>query len=74
MRSFGTAKISYVRVTDEKGLKEVGCPWSPNTLRQYHYLGKYPDLFSKVGGSLMLDVDEMKKLLKKGKGKAPTGA
>ena len=71
---FSGAKINWVKVTDAEGLKEVCCPWSPNTLRQYHYLGKYPGLITKAGGSLLIDVREMEKILAKGKGKAPTGA
>lgn len=69
-----SARISYVRVTDEDMLRQVGCPWATATLRQFHYEKKHPGLINKVGGLLMLDVAEMERILAAGRSVAPTGA
>jgi hypothetical protein len=41
----------------------LDCPIKPSTAYKWAHLGKYPQLFIKFGGILLLDLDKMGELL-----------
>ena len=63
------ASMTYVQISDEAGLKAVGCPWKPNTLYVLRSKGMYPKLFAKLSSrKVFLVVEELQKMMKEGIG------
>ena len=61
--------MTYVQISDEAGLKAVGCPWKPNTLYVLRSKGLYPKLFAKLSSrKVFLVVEELQKMMKEGIG------
>jgi hypothetical protein len=61
--------IKYVQISDEAGLKAVGCPWKPNTLYVLRSKGKFPKLFTKLTErKVFVVVEELERMLKEGIG------
>ena len=61
--------MTYVQISDEAGLKAVGCPWKPNTLYVLRSKGMYPKLFAKLSSrKVFLVVEELQKMMKEGIG------
>jgi hypothetical protein len=56
----------FVRVSQAKDL-----PFRPSTLFKWHHIGRYPELFSKVGHSLFVDVRKLAALFEAGRGQGP---
>ena len=51
----------FVKLKKED-LEKAGIPFSPKTLYKWAITGKYPELFSKVGGRLLVDTKAFEKL------------
>jgi len=62
------SKPRFVPIYDEDLLKEHGVFLSPTTLRMWRSQKKYPQLFTKVGGRVYIDLCEYEKLVLQGKG------
>ncbi len=61
--------IKYVQLSDEKGLKAIGCPWKPNTLYVLRSKGMYPKLFAKLSSrKVFLVVEELNRMMREGIG------
>ena len=46
-----------VKVTDREGLKAIDMPYNKRTLHIYHSIGKYPEIFVKIGHLLFIDAE-----------------
>lgn len=61
--------VKYVQLSDEKGLKAIGCPWKPNTLYVFRSKGMYPKLFAKLSSrKVFVVVAELKRMMEDGIG------
>lgn len=47
-----------------RALEEAGIPFSPNTLRAWARKGKYPSVFTKVGGRVYVKLEEWQRVMK----------
>jgi hypothetical protein len=48
-------------------LNDVSAPIRTATAYKWHHLGRFPELFHRVGGKLFLDIDEFYRMAKDGK-------
>jgi len=62
-------KLKYIPVSNEALLKGNGVFLSPKTLRKQHCLGINPRIFLKFGGKLMIDIEEVEKIIAEAKRK-----
>jgi len=46
-----------IPVRDEKLLIENNIPITQKTLRKWHHIKRFPEIFVKVGGKLFVDLD-----------------
>jgi len=68
-RKLKPVTMTYVQISDEAGLKAIGCPWKPNTLYVLRSKGMYPKLFAKLSSrKVFLVVEELQKMLREGIG------
>jgi len=56
----------FIKVSEAK---RHGLPVSSATLYKWKHLGKYPELFKKLGGMLLIDLEELERLIVEGGGK-----
>lgn len=49
----------FVAVTDDKGLKRAGVPFSKGYLYNLRSSGRYLGLVVRIGGRLVVDLDEL---------------
>ena len=56
-----------IPVSDEKTLRQNGIYFKPSTLRKWHHLGKYPEIFIKLCSRLFIDLDKWRDLVEKAK-------
>jgi hypothetical protein len=61
---------NVVRVSKAKA-KDL--PFEAATFYKWHHLGKFPEIFIKVGGSLFVDLDRLEKTLEAGRGRGDNG-
>lgn len=54
----------YVRVSKIKKLP-FKLPLEPSTFYKWHHLGRYPHLFKKIGGILLIDLEALRSLIEK---------
>jgi hypothetical protein len=66
-KKFFGGTFMLVKVTDSEGLKSIGVPFSKRTLHIYHSIGKYPEIFVKIGRILCIDSDAWEKVVDKAK-------
>jgi len=52
----------YIPLYDEEALQAAGILISPHTLRKWRYLGRYPEMFTKLGGIVMVDREAYEKI------------
>lgn len=52
----------YVRVSQIKKLP-FKLPFERSTLYKWHHLGRYPHLFKKLGGILLIDLEALRSLI-----------
>jgi hypothetical protein len=57
---------NFIRVSQAKNL-----PFRPSTLFKWHHLGRYPEIFSKVGTSLFVDIEKLAALFENGRCQGP---
>lgn len=50
-------KLNLCRVTDKAALEAAGIPWRTKTLREMRLRGEHPQIFIKIGHTLMIDLD-----------------
>lgn len=43
--------------------REEGLPYKPATFYAWHYLGKYPEIFVKLGGGLFIDKKKLHEVI-----------
>ncbi len=58
--------MNFIRVS-----KATDLPFRPSTLYKWAHLGRFPQIFSKVGGALFVDVEKLESLFEDGRGKTP---
>jgi len=58
--------IRFIKVSEAK---RHGLPVSSATLYKWRHLGKYPELFRKLGGMLLVNLEEFERLIVEGGGK-----
>ena len=44
-------------------------PLSRSTMYKWRHIGKYPELFVKLGGAVFVDLDYLEKIVEQGRGK-----
>lgn len=54
----------FVPLKEIDRLKAQGFPWTRRYAYKLNHLGTYPNLFLKVGGTIMVDVHHLRELLK----------
>ena len=59
----------YVSISDEEGLRAIGCPWKVTSIYTLRSQKKYPKLFTKIGAKVYIVVEELERMLKEGVGK-----
>ncbi len=51
------SQVRYIPISNQQLLEKHGIPFKPATLYKWHCIGKYPDLFKKISGKLLLSLD-----------------
>jgi hypothetical protein len=54
----GNPMQNLVRVSQAHNL-----PFKPATLYKFHHVGKFPEIFVKISGSLVVDIDQLEQLI-----------
>lgn len=64
-----TKILKYVSISDEEGLRSIGCPWKTTSLYTMRTHKTHPKLFTKIGRKVYLVVEELERMMKAGVGK-----
>ena len=62
-----TTTRRYIPLQDIDALRDAGCPWTMKYLYKLSSLRKFPRLFTKVGGRLLVDTEELLRLIQAGR-------
>ena len=57
----------YIPLQDIEALRDAGCPWTMKYMYKLSSLRKFPRLFTKVGGRLLVDTEELLRLIQAGR-------
>ena len=58
--------MRYIKLT-KKDFEKAGIPFSPKTVYRWVTEGKYPQIFSKVSGRILLDTEAFHRLVEENK-------
>ncbi|WP_022671349.1 hypothetical protein [Hippea alviniae] len=58
--------MRYIQLTKED-FEKAGIPFNPKTFYRWAVKGKYPEMFSKIGGRILLDVEKFYELVEQNK-------